>query len=65
MARLIDFGTSMAAYRYLGADPQVADYRAIWSDWWAVGDDLRHAMKHVGTETEREARSHPFVASHG
>lgn len=42
MARIFDFGGTLSAYNRREATEQ-ADYLALSSDWYAVGNDMRHA----------------------
>lgn len=45
-ARVLDIGQTRALWDYCWVEsPQEADARAIASDWLAVGDDLRLAIK--------------------
>jgi hypothetical protein len=51
VARALDFWATLADYSYNYTEtPQEADRRAIASDWKAVGDELRRAIKEVGSE---------------
>ena len=43
IARLMDFGGTLDEYNTANS-PQQADTLALWSDWLAVGDDLRAAF---------------------
>lgn len=43
VARLFDFGAALQEYNY-SESPAEADGRAAYSDWLAVGDDLRRAF---------------------
>ncbi len=42
-ARLIDLGGTLNKYNY-SESPEAADYYAVWSDWLAVGDDLKQGF---------------------
>lgn len=43
-ARVIDFGDTLTEFN-TSLSPQQADYLALQSDWCAVGDDLREAVR--------------------
>lgn len=43
MGSVLDIGGTLVAYNDV-PDPAMADWLAIYSDWAAVGDDLRAAM---------------------
>ncbi len=43
MSRLIDFGNTLQIYNS-SSNPQQADYLALSSDWWVIGNDLNDAM---------------------
>lgn len=62
VARLIDFGNTLQVYNSSLSSEQ-ADFLALASDWYVIGDDLRNAMKHYShlhlqatDELLREAR---------
>ena len=44
VATLMDFGNSLFVYNE-SVTPEQADYFAMQSDWVAVGNDLRRAIK--------------------
>lgn len=44
VGRLLDFGSTLNNYNYSKSDKE-ADYRAISSDWRAVGNDMREVME--------------------
>jgi len=44
VSRLVDFGGLLKDYNYSSSD-QEADYRALLSDWEAIGDDLLSAYR--------------------
>jgi hypothetical protein len=44
VARLFDFANVLQRYRYDRTEHD-ADAHALSSDWTAVGDDLRHAIR--------------------
>lgn len=46
MARAVDLWGFMGDYNY-SATSELADFHAICSDWYAVGDDLRQAILDV------------------
>lgn len=43
VARLVDFGNTLQVYNSSYSSEQ-ADFLALASDWYVVGDDLRDAM---------------------
>ena len=43
VARLFDFGGTLNRYNYSKSERE-ADFRAIESDWQAIGEDLRNAL---------------------
>ncbi len=51
MARIFDFGQSLNRYNR-SPTPEEADYQALLSDWLAVGDDLRWAIREYNPKTE-------------
>lgn len=53
VARLMDVGGTLNEYNRSASDEQ-ADARALRSDWYAVGDDLRAGIKAEGATIERE-----------
>lgn len=62
VARLIDFGNTLQVYNSSLSSEQ-ADFLALASDWYVIGDDLREAMDHYNhlrlqakDELLREAR---------
>lgn len=44
VSRLVDFGGFLNEYNYSSSDEE-ADYRALLSDWEAIGDDLLSAYR--------------------
>ena len=44
VARIFDFANVLQSYRY-DTTAREADAKAVRSDWMAVGDDLRHAIR--------------------
>lgn len=51
VARTLDLWATLADYSYnYSWTPEEADRRATASDWKAVGDELRAAVKKVGSE---------------
>ena len=44
MAKILDIGATFDVYNE-NITPKEADYRAILSDWYAVGDELRYALE--------------------
>jgi hypothetical protein len=44
VARIFDFANVLQSYRYDRTEHE-ADANALMSDWMAVGDDLRHAIR--------------------
>lgn len=51
MARAIDIGSTLNIYNE-SESPEMADYRAIKSDWQVVGDDIRRAVNEQAREFE-------------
>ena len=43
IASILDFGDTLTEYNTANS-PEQADVLALWSDWLAVGDDLRWAF---------------------
>ena len=54
VGRLIDFGGTLNEYN-TSATPDEADYQALASDWWAIGNELRTAMKEFEAEYAGES----------
>ena len=54
-AALVDFGNTLFVYNE-SVTPEQADYFAMKSDWVAVGNDLRRAIKEL--EADRETSAH-------
>ena len=52
VARIFDFANVLQRYRY-DTTEHAADANALTSDWMAVGDDLRHAIRTY----ERQSRA--------
>ena len=46
IARIFDVGGGLNTYN-TSLTPEQADYRALSSDWHAVGEDIREAMNSV------------------
>ena len=44
LAKIIDIGATFDEYN-ISETPQEADFWSLWSDWYAVGDDLRYAVE--------------------
>ena len=44
VARLLDFGQGLVRYNH-ASTPAEADFNALLSDWKAVGDDVRWAIR--------------------
>lgn len=44
VGRLLDFGSTLNNYNYSKSGKE-ADYKAISSDWRAVGNDMREVME--------------------
>ena len=55
VATLMDFGNTLLVYNE-SVTPEQADYFAVKSDWVAVGNDLRRAIKKL--EADREMSAH-------
>jgi hypothetical protein len=49
MARILDLGSTLNEYN-TSATPDLADFRAVRSDWAAVSKDLRAALSQVDSE---------------
>lgn len=49
VARTLDLAGTLVVYNY-SPSTGAADYYAMQADWFAVGDDLRAAMKEYGEE---------------
>ena len=43
IAAVFDFGATLTNFNFSNT-PEEADYKAISSDWYSVGDDIRGAM---------------------
>ena len=54
-AALMDFGNTLFVYNE-SITPEQADYFAAKSDWVAVGNDVRRAVKEL--EADREMSAH-------
>jgi hypothetical protein len=46
VARLVDFGAAFDAYNTSNT-PDQADARAMFSDWYSVGDDISAAIREI------------------
>ncbi|MDH5441999.1 MAG: hypothetical protein OEX08_00115 [Candidatus Nomurabacteria bacterium] len=44
VARILDFGNNMSVYNKSSSD-DVADEKAIFNDWAAIGDDFRFSIE--------------------
>lgn len=55
VAALVDFGNTLFVYNE-SVTPEQADYFAVKSDWVAVGNDLRRAIREL--EADREMSAH-------
>lgn len=64
MARLFDFGGILNKYNYSHSGNE-ADYRAIQSDWNAVGTDLDDAISRFGDEVISRFEREQAIESHG
>lgn len=51
MAGILDFGNTLSVYSVLSA--QEADNAACWSDWMAVGEDMKVALKKADDDMGR------------
>lgn len=49
VGRILDLSNCLTAYND-SPSPGLADARAIYQDWKAIGHDLRVAMERLGTE---------------
>jgi hypothetical protein len=54
-AALMDFGNTLFVYNE-SVTPEQADYFAVKSDWVAVGNDIRRAIREL--EADREMSAH-------
>lgn len=43
VGRIVDFGLNLNKYNFSESGEE-ADYRALKSDWYAVGDDIRKVL---------------------
>ncbi len=60
-ARILDFGDTLSEYNRSPTEAD-ADFNALYSDWLAVGDDLRNAVKRYEREQEQQrAQSSPRI----
>ncbi len=55
VARLLDFGQGLVRYNY-ASTAEEADFNALLSDWKAVGDDVRWAIKTYEAEGRQAGR---------
>ena len=55
MARVLDLGNTLNEYN-TSATPELADFRALRSDWAAVGQDLRAAMAQLDNEVATDGQ---------
>lgn len=53
IARIMDMSGTLNEYNR-SESPEEADTRALRSDWYAVGDDLRTSITAVGAEIKHE-----------
>ncbi len=51
VSRLFDFGNTLNIYN-VSRTPQMTDSHAIWSDWYATGNDIRHAVRHYSVDPQ-------------
>ena len=49
VARILDLGSTLNVYNR-NATPEEADFEALASDWFSVGDELVSAMQTTGHE---------------
>ena len=49
IASILDFGNTLTEYNYANSGDQ-ADYLALRSDWYAIGEDIRTAMRILRSE---------------
>jgi len=54
VARLLAIFSAFSAYN-VSASPQEADARAMWSDWYVTGCDLKAASNVVQADRTRES----------
>lgn len=58
MARLLDVMGTMNEYNYSDSEIE-ADYKALLSDWEAVGHDIETAIEHFDKEYQNGNLSNP------
>lgn len=54
IARILDWSGDLSEYNSV-LTPGTADYYAMLSDWQAVGDDLREAMRIIDGELQHKS----------
>jgi hypothetical protein len=54
VARLVDFGAAFDSYNSCNT-PEQADARAMFSDWYSVGDDISAAVQKMQQEKSSAA----------
>ena len=55
VARVIDIGGTLNIYNR-DVTEQEADAKALSSDWWAIGDDLRYSLQKHQEESKNPVR---------
>jgi len=46
VSRILDLGGTLSVYN-CSPSPEEADFNALYSDWYAVGDDVKTAMSQL------------------
>lgn len=49
VSRILDFGSTLNTYNVSQSDEE-ADFKAIYSDWYMVGTDIKGAMEEYDRE---------------
>ena len=55
VASLLDFGNTLTEYNYAVTGEQ-ADYLAVRADWYAIGDDLKAAIRELREEVAADGK---------
>ena len=56
VSRIMDLGGTLQEYNTSQSDPE-ADTRALRADWYAIGEDLKAAVRMVQAETSTQQDS--------
>lgn len=51
IARILDFGDTLTEYN-ISSTPEEADLEALRSDWYAIGQDMMHAVEVAKADME-------------